>query len=903
MKGLNIDTNDIPIPSLNKSASPQEVSVSNIKKKTLNPLKKSFELAVNNSSSFEFGKQKNVLRSTSPKDRIHLNTESPISMESDSTNQLTATPSPAFFSQSEVLMQNQKLQQQEALLKKSVHQLRKKEKKLLQSIDTLSKNEEILKRDHNDHLKQFKDKKKELNENTQFLHRQKKEMELTLEEMHEQETEVRKSLENTELEYSMLSKQIINYKKELEERTNLEKDSQQLRSQISRLKEEKAQFEDSIESMRSKKQSLQAEIDHLQSKKIELNQSIDHLRDAFESTKSIKETEAEQEVTRSIQQLIQQKEELTASLNVIMHKQSELNQEKFEKQEENKRIREEIAILKRQRGEIESNVLQLRGEETALRESVKDLTLQKKDLPNQIDQLMNELEKQTSKIHKIKSEFDSTSKELDYVKEEKESIHQTIYKLKNEKLLLEKEVENLTDSKRTMSKRLEIASSMVEKEIHDSSQKNEIMNSIETLQIQKNTLEISITRLHQSLNDLENYMRDLRKKEQKLQTSYDHLQSDYSTLKKKVKNAQSDLDSLNEEKKTIKERIELLKKKQRDIESEIKRFETKLKSNEDIKTENINSNIKNTPQNKNVTDFSKLEVSSIIVQQTKEAWINSSDRAPLQVVKTPNISSIESMQTDDLKNIKRPIQDKKTSDQISKEFTLLEKLHAYHLSEKNAIKEKKINLEKAREEWKKDKESGNISSEMLQKVKQILETQAKNLNRDIEELNQLQQLITLRKEQLQLIQASQSDILESSDDVSIAPNIQSKLKKIEKDIERILKVISSSPNVPIQLDKENQNLSSKDRLNSNPIFKVKPSNIGIGRDTQVNPSHGSSHWNQFFNNYLGSEDMSINGRLWGFQEIIRDWQEKRGKERQLLNSHENWLKSFRKELELNNKWK
>ncbi|EFC41688.1 predicted protein [Naegleria gruberi] len=252
----------------------------------------------------------------------------------------------------------------------------------------------------------------------------------------------------------------------------------------------------------------------------------------------------------------------------------------------------------------------------------------------------------------------------------------------------------------------------------------------------------------------------------------------------------------------------------------------------------------------------------------------------------------------------------KTEKKISEEKLKLKKAKEFCSQEKETIRARQEMLEQAREEWKTDMLNTSIikdgsqhnMNKILKSVKQHLEKQAHSLNNDVKRVNEIQNLIALRKKKIKVLEDSIIDqshfesyisadpdspnslsTSSSSDSDTNKSHLAKILNRIEEDLALLHKKIELQNKPPVD---ENYKAYKK-------IFpELDQTNLD---ETSQSYQMISTKWHNYFKQTEKRRKI-LQGKINAFQNQLDKWISERDHKRDMFLKHGNWLLSLKHEL-------
>ncbi|KAF0982534.1 hypothetical protein FDP41_011464 [Naegleria fowleri] len=253
----------------------------------------------------------------------------------------------------------------------------------------------------------------------------------------------------------------------------------------------------------------------------------------------------------------------------------------------------------------------------------------------------------------------------------------------------------------------------------------------------------------------------------------------------------------------------------------------------------------------------------------------------------------------------------KVEKKISDEKAKLRKVKEFCEQEKETIRSRQAALEQARQEWKSDVANSSsvddgsqqYTSRILKSVKQHLEKQAHSLNNDVKRVNEIQNLIKLRKQKIKLLEESISDpnhfevskcdTLDSPLSIS-SPSTSSSSSSLDFGKKNLVAVLNRIEDELAQIHKkiETQNKQSLE------IEKIKPL-IEIDDNVTLNEASYQSSIFQKWTSYFKQTEKRrriLQQKINAFQHQLDKWIAERDHKRDLFLRHGHWLLSLKEEL-------
>lgn len=220
-----------------------------------------------------------------------------------------------------------------------------------------------------------------------------------------------------------------------------------------------------------------------------------------------------------------------------------------------------VSSLTEQVGQLTKSVQSLKTEQEELLVCINSLREQQKEVTQSV-QTQTEVKQQlTRTVWGLKEEKDSISKSLALLKQEREQLTRTVCGLRDERDQFTRSMSGPKEEKEQLSKSISGLKGEKEKLLESLSsgkeERDQIMRSLESLQTESDRLSKTVLCLKQERDELSDSLKGLKEQREKEQSSYT-LQEDHTRLIKSVR-------SLREEKEGIELSISCLKKEEGQI--------------------------------------------------------------------------------------------------------------------------------------------------------------------------------------------------------------------------------------------------------------------------------------------------------------------------------------------------
>ncbi|XP_019131580.2 golgin subfamily B member 1 isoform X2 [Larimichthys crocea] len=220
-----------------------------------------------------------------------------------------------------------------------------------------------------------------------------------------------------------------------------------------------------------------------------------------------------------------------------------------------------VSSLTEQVGQLTKSVQSLKTEQEELLACINSLREQQKEVTQSV-QTQTEVKQQlTRTVWGLKEEKDSISKSLALLKQEREQLTRTVCGLRDERDQFTRSMSGPKEEKEQLSKSISGLKGEKEKLLESLSsgkeERDQIMRSLESLQTESDRLSKTVLCLKQERDELSDSLKGLKEQREKEQSSYT-LQEDHNGLIKSVR-------SLREEKEGIELSISCLKKEEGQI--------------------------------------------------------------------------------------------------------------------------------------------------------------------------------------------------------------------------------------------------------------------------------------------------------------------------------------------------
>ncbi|KAG2393967.1 hypothetical protein C9374_003731 [Naegleria lovaniensis] len=250
----------------------------------------------------------------------------------------------------------------------------------------------------------------------------------------------------------------------------------------------------------------------------------------------------------------------------------------------------------------------------------------------------------------------------------------------------------------------------------------------------------------------------------------------------------------------------------------------------------------------------------------------------------------------------------KVEKKISEEKTKLKKVKEFCEQEKETIRSRQAALEQARQEWKSDVINSSTiddgsqpyTSRILKSVKHHLEKQAHSLNNDVKRVNEIQNMIKLRKQKIKLLEDSivepnhfeiSCEILDSPASISSTSSSSSSQDFGKKTISTVLNRIEDEL-AQIHKKLEMQNKQSLEAEKVKPLIEI-DDNISLNET-----SYQSSIFHKWTCYFKQTEKRRrlLQQKIHAFQHQLDKWIAERDHKRDLFLKHGHWLLTLKEDL-------
>eukprot|EP00818_Percolomonas_sp_WS_P000800 CAMPEP_0117438552 /NCGR_PEP_ID=MMETSP0759-20121206/2111_1 /TAXON_ID=63605 /ORGANISM="Percolomonas cosmopolitus, Strain WS" /LENGTH=909 /DNA_ID=CAMNT_0005230245 /DNA_START=71 /DNA_END=2796 /DNA_ORIENTATION=+ len=654
-------------------------------------------------------------------------------------------------------------------------------------------------------------------------------------------------------------------------------ESAELTKQLNIKKEQFVEMSQSLQTAQSQRTDLREDL-------TSLNQTLTILRDQKKSMenelKELKENIEEQQFILEQQQksIMDGSSSGTEAQNTSITMTSEKPVGEPSVNVSGSSLQHDTSIQLQERNKLKRELIDMREKLSSLQIRVSEHTATKSSLQRTIDELTQQRESLQSEYEKLRKERNELVSNSNSLQDELSTMTQNKMTLANKLTEMRKDEESLIDAVSQLRREeqhlresiMQHRAQTLEREspLHIKPKSSPTSN-LSKLSQDRKKIEKNIEKLrseHETLtDDLEQKQRRLHNIQQEIREEELKHESTITAMTARIADLKRQIQDLEDQKVRYKQSV-------CQLETTIKRLKNQTKS--------LQQSVRGvTPESPVSQKSGSKECPRIHVHADSDS---EQELSPL----TPGAGT--ALREDDLlslitSSLSPTFESKKLEQTVSSELERLNKVQQFVDQEKKLIRSKKISLEKARKEWKEDSEfnRGTVSDDVLMSVKELLERQTQEINHDIEQLNRIQSYVTLRRKQLKslnedFVETSQPERLfhkrRPSPLIEQAPGdrtiIRNTLDQLRKDIDQLHRVVDHT-----RLAKENVSPPTSTANNQERVFRTK------------------------WDNYFEEQRARFGGRIWDFQNQVRKWDEARSNERNLINSHEMWLRKFRRELQ------
>ncbi|EFC48085.1 myosin [Naegleria gruberi] len=651
-----------------------------------------------------------------------------------------------------------------------------------------------------------------------------------------------------------IANQIENNKITEQEKDNLNRNVEQIRSEMAIRESEIEQLQQMMRDMKDKIQNRESEMENLngslkdgesamnnlrrdlQNKDFEMNQLKTQLDQAkrqlsdkdvevLQRGKSVQEMK--EELERALNELEDVKTELNITKNTLNSSDYSLDQTRQEMIDKERKLRErdnEIIDYKRKvqdmeqdlrKNEIDKNELELQSNsmkkqldtfQQELDKKTREFDqLRKQKLTNdqQSEQLFGELEEEKRKRNDLEKKSRELAQQLDTERFDKERIESQSKDLSNEIDELKREIASLKlriSELEDLNERLKRENQAYERDLSDLRLKSENeLNKLQSeLQREKQRTQDEISNLSQKLEDTRKRMEETESKlnssdrdVRNLKKDKTQLEHDKSDLELKVKRLESEVKSSNTDQDNTKQQLQESENRKRELMNRIRDVELELNnSKEELSREKSKSSTQSSELNQNRDRLTQLE----------------SDLTQLDLLKSKLEKQVRDQQYDldqeknqtqklrsDLEFLRRSETEYKSKSEVL-ESTLAQR--------EQELKNLRDQLEQLRSQLS---DNSNISEEAQKQIKKMKD----DLKKQLEQLQESEQRFkdeNQKHKQTQQVIADRENQLNLSKDEN--QRLLREISQLRSDLENVRTNLSSNDSETLKLKSE---LRERDR--------------------------------------------------------------------------------------------